>query len=167
LKLEIIGPFDFQEYDAHQIDCIISKYHPSNDRSIKLLNLLKSATETSTETATEQIEKRQQSRRQLLFDEQMHIWTNVERPHIILGIEKLFETRIRQPFHFMHIERQHSYSTRDHSSVIGVVNGLADFEKTSYVYPKVQRVTWGIFLADKPELEELKQEIILEWKFNQ
>ena len=155
LKLEIIGPFNFEEYNSHQIHCIISKYHPSNDRSIVL------------ETAIENIEKKQKSRLQLLFDEQMHIWINVERPHLILGIEKLFETRIRQPFHFMHIERQHSYSTRDHSSVIGVVNGLADFEKTSYVYPKVQRVTWGIFMADKPELEELKQEIILEWKFNQ
>ena len=97
----------------------------------------------------------------------MHIWTNVERPHLILGIEKFFETRIRQPFHLMHIEKQIKYSTQDHPSIIGSVNGLVAYKTFVYVYPNIRRATWGIFMADKPVLEELKQEIILEWKFTQ
>lgn len=155
--MEIIGPFNFEEYDAHQIHCINKKYHPSYDLQI----IPQPMSRTATEQSTLQYQK---SRREQLFDEQMHIWTNVERPHLILGIEKFFETRIRQPFHLMHIEKQIKYSTQDHSSVIGSVNGLVAYKKSAYVY---RRATWGIFLADKPELEELKQEIILEWKFNQ
>ena len=69
----------------------------------------------------------------------------------------------------MHIEDHDQYTSQDHIGCISSLTGRVAYNFRNYTGKStyIRKGGWGIFVANRDELEGLKQEIILEWKLSQ
>ena len=133
--MEIIGPYDFKEFDAYQQWCILKEFDQKH----------------KAESLTDFKE---------LYE---NIWIAQQ------DIDNNITNTASQKMRFMHIEDHDQYSLQDHVGYIGSLTGRVAYISNNYVDGRVYvtKRGWGIFVANRDELEGLKQEIILEWKLSQ
>ena len=166
--MEIIGPYDFKEFDAYQQWCILKEF----DQKHKAESL------TDFKELYENIWIAQQdidnnitntASQKMRFKEQLSIWNHNEKPWLKKKLAEFFANHIPRPYYFMHIEDHDQYTSQDHIGCISSLTGRVAYNFRNYTGKStyIRKGGWGIFVANRDELEGLKQEIILEWKLSQ